>query len=194
MPDIYTKIELSNCSNSMSVPCESSFKYIYTDSEGFYNFQIDIKDIINYKINTFKEGYLQDKIPLNGISYGGYSKIDEQSVNVDTIFMGRQSFLKINLNILNESNSYVMYCGEGIPVSFIVDSDNISSSFLTIDTNNIDNYVNGIMKNFIYEEADKIRVAWYKRNNFSLDTAFLMETFTPDLKPNDTCIINLELK
>ena len=182
MPGVFTSIFLTNVDiNNHQYIHDST----WTDSFGVYHFLFDETQFTKYLTHATKDRYVRRGYDRRRIGHPTLN-IDPNMVNSDTIIMGRETMLKIHLNIIDQSAAYTIFCNElpsksdtGLVVShypfkyYIEPWDTISE----------------LMERYLYNENHMVPISWV-REDVPADTTRI----EVNMIPFDTSYLTLDLQ
>lgn len=196
IPNVLTEIFVSNGNPDNLI---SMSKSTWTNSDGEYEFIINSKDFTQYSVRAYKDQYVQFS-SVEGRWWGrafyyNSPNIDEFLLNYDTITLGRETVLKIKIDILDTTNWYAIDFSDNLPPDSI---DQYYIDPLTYDTVNVYalfntlNYsTDPIINIYQYDIYKQRYVSWYKKDGHLL---IRHETVLAEFTPFDTCYVDLVLE
>lgn len=186
MPGVFTTISLINSDINNRQSMHDSTR---TDSFGAYHFSFNENQFTNYSTHASKDRYVRqgyDRRRDGQAIFFYNSNIDPNMVNCDTIPMGRETMLKIHLNIIDQSAAYTIFCDE-IPdksdTGLIVSHHPVMHYVEPWDT------VSVLLERYLYHNNHIVPISWV-REDFPDDTTRI----EVDMTPFDTSYLTLDLQ
>lgn len=163
-----------------------------TDINGNYNFLIENYEYDTYFVKTEKDRYVDKHFGTNGMIIHG-RKVSKTSVNVDTLIIGREGLLKINIHANFENDEYeniLLFSSAFGPTGTIdtIDFVRCRRNYLPVG-----NYDTTIVEKYLYDYNHEIILTLRSENLHNHITNYeILERV--DLLPLDTTYVSLVLK
>ncbi len=182
MPGVFTTIFLTNVDiNNHQYIHDST----WTDSFGVYHFSFDENKFTKYLTHATKDRYVRRGYDRRRIGHPTID-IDPNMVNSDTIIMGRETILKIHLNVIDQAAAYTIFCNE-IPskndTGLVVSDYPFKYYIEPWDT------LSELMERYLYHDNHMVPISWF-RDDFPDDTTRI----EVDMMPFDTSYLTLDLQ